>query len=184
MRYRGGCFQEYKELIILHTLGERKIVFLRCDVILLFRSEQLSQSIIPDMRISLCGFVSGTATVDESKCVRVCCQVGAGKYLLRLYVIRTNLLLCYLMWSHLTMSKLSCMLVQVDPCAINQSVTIFSGKFLEKEVSFDTFHRNPSAILNDCNLVFKIDNHYLNWQAAAAAIVSLVVFKQNVTKVR
>ena len=54
---------------------------------------------------------------------------------------------------------------------------------MEKEVSFSTFLQNPAAILGDPNLVFKIGDRYMNWQAAAPALVSFVVYKQQLTKV-
>jgi len=50
-------------------------------------------------------------------------------------------------------------------------------------VNFDGFLQNPATILNDQNLVFKVGDRYMNWQAAAPALVSLVVYKQPLTKV-
>lgn len=45
-------------------------------------------------------------------------------------------------------------------------------------VSFEKFSTNPFEVLNDPNLVIRIDNDYYDWISAAPLIISMLCFKQ------
>jgi len=60
-----------------------------------------------------------------------------------------------------------------------------SDKFVEKQVDYEAFLRNPLSIVNDPNLVVRLGtSRFLNWQAAVPLMVSLAAFKQPLTQVR
>nr|XP_033770428.1 phosphatidate phosphatase LPIN3 [Geotrypetes seraphini]XP_033770429.1 phosphatidate phosphatase LPIN3 [Geotrypetes seraphini]XP_033770430.1 phosphatidate phosphatase LPIN3 [Geotrypetes seraphini]XP_033770431.1 phosphatidate phosphatase LPIN3 [Geotrypetes seraphini] len=54
-------------------------------------------------------------------------------------------------------------------------------KFMQHALSYDTLSENP-AILEDPNLVVRINNKYYNWTVAAPIILSLQAFQKNLPK--
>nr|CAB3263482.1 phosphatidate phosphatase LPIN1 [Phallusia mammillata] len=55
-------------------------------------------------------------------------------------------------------------------------------KFAEKQISYESFVRDPLPIINDPNLVIRLgESRYLTWQSAAPVIMSLAVFRRPLT---
>ncbi|CAL1262609.1 unnamed protein product [Larinioides sclopetarius] len=57
-------------------------------------------------------------------------------------------------------------------------VDLPAERFLHSIITFDEFSENPAAVLNDPNLVIRIDRKYYNWQTAASMLTSIIMFQR------
>ncbi|XP_055939234.1 phosphatidate phosphatase LPIN1-like isoform X1 [Argiope bruennichi] len=57
-------------------------------------------------------------------------------------------------------------------------VDLPAERFLHSIITFDEFSENPAAVLNDPNLVIRIDGKYYNWQTAASMLTSIIMFQR------
>jgi phosphatidate phosphatase LPIN len=109
-------------------------------------------SILGDVQISLCGFITSSSSAPSSPKLPPASSSSAT-------VMNDSLL------------------QPAEPSLISPSVDFnFDDLFQQYSVPFEKFIDEITTITSNPNLIFKINNKYMNWQTASPIILAAVVF--------